>query len=94
MIVSKNTFTAAPRPAGLTDAEVAAFKFRGTGSDHANAGEPVKRLSVDIPAKLHMRFKTVRSATGRTMTAELLALVEDRTRSLEDEIGFGRRVSK
>ena len=89
--MSKKTFTAAPRPGGPTDAEVAAFERRGAGSDHADAGEPLKRLSVDIPARLHTRFKTVCSATGRKMTGELLALVEDRTRTLEEEIGFARR---
>ena len=82
--MSKKTFAAMPRPDGPTDAEVTAYERSGVGSDRS-AGEMTKRLSVDLPASLHTRFKTACSATGRSMTGELLALVEGRTRQLEGE---------
>ena len=51
--------------------------------------EPVKRLSLNLPARLHTRFKTACSANDRTMMNELLELVTRRTEELEREAGLG-----
>ncbi|MEE9320076.1 MAG: hypothetical protein V3U76_06480 [Granulosicoccus sp.] len=45
--------------------------------------EPTRRLSLDLPASIHKRFKTACSATDRKMTAEVLKFIERRTRELE-----------
>ena len=56
-------------------------------TDHA---EPAKRLSVNLPESLHMRFKTVCSATNRRMGNEIVDLVERRTAELEEAAGLWR----
>jgi hypothetical protein len=53
--------------------------------------EPTKRLSLDLPASLHTRFKTACSATDRKMVGELQAYIESRTQELEDEAGLTRK---
>ncbi len=45
----------------------------------------IKRLSVNLEAALHTRFKTACSATNRKMMAEMVAFVERRTEELEAE---------
>jgi len=52
---------------------------------------PTKRLSVDLPAKLHTRFKTACSATSNKMAAEITAFIEARTAELETEAGISRK---
>lgn len=49
----------------------------------------VKRLSLNLPADLHIRFKTACAATDRRMMTELLRLVERRTEELEEKAGLG-----
>jgi hypothetical protein len=49
------------------------------------AEEPTKRLSLDLPASVHTRFKTTCSATGRKMVGELQMLIEQRASELEQE---------
>jgi hypothetical protein len=51
--------------------------------------EPTRRLSVDLPASLHRRFKTACSKTDRKMLAEVTAFIRSRTIELENE-GRGR----
>jgi len=53
--------------------------------------EPTKRLSIDLPASVHMRFKTACSATGRKMVSEIQEFIEHRTAELEDEAGISRK---
>jgi hypothetical protein len=45
--------------------------------------EPTARLSLDIPAELHTRFKVACARSRLKMTAELLAFIERRTTELE-----------
>lgn len=45
--------------------------------------EPTARLSLDIPAELHTRFKVACARSRLKMTAELLAFIERRTAELE-----------
>lgn len=97
--MSKKTFSAAPKPKQqLTDDQILAFERGGAGHDTAKRPEPkvvadgpTKRLSLDLPASVHMRFKTACSATGRKMVAELQAFIEQRTVELEDEAGITRK---
>lgn len=99
--MSKKTFSAAPKPRQqLTDDQILAFERGGAGHDTARADklvvktvpdEPTKRLSLDLPASLHTRFKTACSATGRKMVGELQAYIVARTQELEDEAGITRK---
>ncbi len=50
-----------------------------------------KRLSLDVPAELHTRFKTSCSATGRKMANELMRFVLERTEELENEAAERRK---
>ncbi len=99
--MSKKTFTAAPKPRKQPTAEaIAAYEAGGAGHDQPAAqsptaqrkkAEPTKRLSLDLPASAHMRFKTACSATGRKMVTELNEFIEKRTAELEAEAGISRR---
>lgn len=99
--MSKKTFSAAPKPKQqLTDDQILAFERGGAGHDTTRADKPVvetvpdeptKRLSVDLPASLHTRFKTACSATSRKMVGELQAFIEQRTKELEGEVGITRK---
>lgn len=53
--------------------------------------EQVKRLSVDLPERVHTRFKTACSATGRKMAGELQDFIERRTHEMEKEAGITRK---
>lgn len=57
----------------------------------AATDEPTKRLSLDLPASLHTRFKTACSANDRKMGGELQAYIEARTKELEDEAGITQK---
>ncbi len=100
--MSKKTFTAAPKPRQLTAEEIEAFERNGAGHDRVSASadappadspatEPTKRLSLDLPASVHTRFKTASSATGRKMVGELQAFIERRITELEAEAGLTRK---
>lgn len=95
--MSKKTFSAAPKPKSQqpTDEQIRAFEQGGAGHDTqpppSVKPEPTKRLSLDLPASMHTRFKTACSATGRKMVSELQAYIEARTAELEKEAGITRR---
>lgn len=99
--MSKKTFSAAPKPKPQpTDDQILAFERGGAGHDTTRAVKPAakpvaeeatKRLSLDLPASMHTRFKTACSATNRKMVAELQAFIEARTAELEDEAGISRK---
>lgn len=98
--MSKKTFSAAPKPKQQpTDDQILAFERGGAGHDTTRADKPVaktmpdeptKRLSLDLPASLHTRFKTACSATDRKMVGELQAFIEQRTQELEEDAGITR----
>jgi len=50
--------------------------------------EPTRRLSLDLPASLHKRFKTACSATDTKMISEVVKLIEKRTNDLEKKAGI------
>lgn len=99
--MSKKTFAAAPKPRQPTAEEIEAFERNGAGHDRQPApvaaapatatAEPSKRLSLDLPASVHTRFKTACSATGRKMVGELQDFIERRTAELEAEAGITRK---
>ena len=97
--MSKKTFSAAPKPKPLTDDQILAFEQGGAGHDttvppkpkQQTPTEPTKRLSLDLPASSHTRFKTACSATKRKMVAEIQAFIEQRTAELEEEAGITRK---
>jgi hypothetical protein len=100
--MSNKTFTAAPKPRQPTAEEIEAFEKNGAGHDRqpaaavaapavATPAEPSKRLSLDLPASVHTRFKTACSATGRKMVGELQHLIERRTAELEAEAGIAQQ---
>ena len=99
--MSKKTFSAAPKPRQQpTDDQILAFERGGAGHDTTRADKPVaktmpdepaKRLSLDLPASLHTRFKTACSATDRKMVGELQAFIEQRTQELEEDAGIIRK---
>lgn len=84
-MATKPKFSAAPKPPALT-AEQSAFIEKGRGKDKApavDAGEPLHRLSVDLPKKLHNRFKAACALADTKMTSEIIAFIERRTAELE-----------
>lgn len=99
--MSKKTFSAIPRPKQQpTDDQILAFERGGVGHDTTRADKstvkteldvPTKRLSLDLPANLHTRFKTACSATDRKMVGELQAFIEQRTQELEETAGITRK---
>jgi hypothetical protein len=100
--MSKKTFATAPKPRQLTAEEIEAYETSGAGHDRRSAqtaaepelkapAEPTKRLSLDLPASVHTRFKTACSATGRKMVSEIHEFIARRTEELEDEAGITRK---
>ncbi|WP_138472149.1 MULTISPECIES: hypothetical protein [Rhodobacterales] len=101
--MSKKTFSAAPKPKTQqpTEEQILAFERGGAGHDTQvppppkpkpeTKAEPTKRLSLDLPASVHTRFKTACSATGRKMVTELQSYIEQRTTELEEEAGLTRK---
>lgn len=96
--MSKKTFAAAPKPKQLAPEQIDAYVHGGAGHDTSSSIEPApkkvaleettKRLSLDLPASMHTRFKTACSATGRKMVAEVQAYIESRTAELEKDAGI------
>lgn len=100
--MSRKTFTAAPKPRQPTTDEIETFEKGGAGHDRkplvpvvspvaSSPVEATKRLSLDLPTSMHMRFKTACSATGRKMVAEIQTFIEKRTAELEKEAGITRK---
>ena len=98
--MSKKTFASAPKPRQLTDDQILAFEQGGAGHDTrafapTSAKKPVeestKRLSLDLPASMHTRFKTACSATDRKMVNEIQKFIEQRTIELEQKAGITRK---
>jgi hypothetical protein len=100
--MSKKTFIAAPKPRHPTAEEIEAYEKGGTGHDRPAAlaatepaastpAEPTKRLSLDLPASVHTRFKTACSATGRKMVSEIQDFIEHRITELEAQAGITRK---
>lgn len=54
-------------------------------SPEASSGEPMKRVSIDVPESLHTRFKVVCARTKSKMASEIVAFIEKRVSELEDE---------
>lgn len=100
--MSRKTFIAAPRPRQPSAEDIEAFEKGGMGHDRKvaplvatalvrEAEEPTKRLSLDLPASVHTRFKTACSATGRKMVGEVQGFIARRIAELEQEAGITRK---
>jgi hypothetical protein len=98
--MSKKTFASAPKPKLPTDDQIVAFERGGMGHDTkllvavaavSEEAEPTKRLSLDLPASVHTRFKTACSATDTKMVVEMQAFIEQRTKELERQAGITRQ---
>ncbi|PCH79763.1 MAG: hypothetical protein COB90_10670 [Hyphomicrobiales bacterium] len=76
-----------------------AFENGGAGHDTprktvkpaSSPQEPTRRLSIDLPQTMHLRFKTACSATRRKMTKEIEAFILRRTSELEEESGINHK---
>ena len=79
------TFKAAPTPVKQpTDEQVLAFVHGGAAKGKAMLTErQTARLSLDIPASVHARFKAACARARLKMTDELLGFIERRTQELE-----------
>jgi len=91
--MSKKSFASAPKPKTLSPEDLDRYVQGGAGHDTTKPKKampksdgPTKRLSIDLPADLHRRFKTACSATDKKMATELIAFIEQRTSELESEI--------
>jgi hypothetical protein len=92
--MAKKNFQSAPKTKNAVSLEaIEAFESGGAGHDTPNkkvtpankSQEPTKRLSIDLPQTMHLRFKTACSATQRKMTKEIEAFISGRTTELEKE---------
>lgn len=83
-MTAKPKFSTAPKPAALT-AEQAAFIDKGRGKDRVTPvnDEPTHRLSIDLPRRLHARYKSACALAGIKMAPDLITYIEKRTAELE-----------
>lgn len=98
--MSKKNFQTAPKPQAKNPPSLKAiedFEKGGPGHDDQpkkeatqKPVEPIKRLSIDLPASAHQRFKTACSATSRKMSQEIEEFIARRTKELEKEAGITR----
>ncbi len=85
-MTAKPKFSAARKPPALT-AEQAAYIDGGKGKDQPMAApsEPLTRMSLDLPKRLHKRYKVACALADIKMTHDLIALIEVRAAELEQE---------
>lgn len=75
----------------LVEAEVVPQHWRAGPPPPEPRLEGTKRLSLDIPASVHTRFKAACASTGRRMVTELSWWMEQRSAELEREAKRNRR---
>ena len=75
--------------------QISAFERGGIGQDtqthipsnvarrESAKAEETRRLSIDLPKSLHVRFKAACAATDRKMIDEVMAFIKRRTTELE-----------
>ena len=79
-------FKTAPKPKTPAPEQIDAFVNAGSGTDikeRDSAGEPTKRLSIDLPESLHTRFKVACTKAHAKMAGEIIEMIEKRTAELE-----------
>jgi len=99
--MAKKNFQSAPKPkTGISPEAIDAFVNGGVGNDTrlvkntssaSHVQEQKKRLSIDLPKSMHLRFKTACSATQRKMTKEIESFISQRTDELEKEAGISHK---
>jgi hypothetical protein len=83
------TFATAPKPGSREALE--AYERGGPGHDtkaqkHIDTPVAIKRLSINMPAGLHYRFKVACTRADVVMADEVLAFIERRTAELEKSL--------
>ena len=82
--MASKSFKTVPTPQRApTNEQIDAFVNKALPTAAPPPKGPTARLSLDIPAELHSRFKSACARSRLKMTAELLALIERRTTELE-----------
>lgn len=76
------SFANAPRQRPPAPEKIEAYERNGAGHDNAEQ-EPRQRLSLDLPAPLHRRFKVACAAHGLRMTREIETFIKARCAELE-----------
>lgn len=87
-MMSKKSFKTAPRPEEKQTAEaIDRFVSSGPGKDSGSVNaetqkavndEPTKRLTVDMPRSLHLRFKSLCAQHDMKMNDEIRQFIERR----------------
>lgn len=83
----RKSFSRAPKPPPHKSLED--FEKRGRGHDTAKklaSQEPVARFTIDMPRRLHKRFKAACTLADTSMKKEILLAVERRISQLEGEL--------
>ncbi|MBS4010328.1 MAG: hypothetical protein KGZ72_06195 [Roseovarius sp.] len=81
----RKSFSKAPKPAAHKSLED--FEKWGRGHDTARklaSYEPVARFTIDIPKRLHKRFKAACSFVDTSMRNEIILAIEERISELEE----------
>lgn len=91
--MSKKSFKTAPKPDEKQTAEaIDRFVSSGPGKDSVSAkaetqkavnDEPTKRLTVDMPKSLHIRFKSLCAQHDTKMNDEIRQFIEKRCDELQ-----------
>jgi len=95
------SFANAPKPPALSADVITRFERGGSGQDTQNnipsnvekrettkvdkGEEKTRRLSIDLPASLHRRFKTACSRADKKMVVEDMDFSQRRTEELEQD---------
>lgn len=80
----RKSFSRAPKPP--VHKSIEDFEKRGLGHDTANKlvlHEPCARFTIDMPKRLHKRFKTACAAADTSMRNEIIRAIEERISELE-----------
>jgi len=83
----RKSFSRAPKPS--THKSIEDFEKRGRGHDTARklaSQEPVARFTIDMPKRLHMRFKAACTLVDTSMRDEIILAVEERISELENQM--------
>lgn len=82
--MSRKSFSRAPKPP--THKSLEDFERRGLGHDTSSklaSHEPVARFTIDMPKRLHKRFKTACATADTSMRNEIILAIEERISELE-----------
>lgn len=90
--MSKKNFKTVPQPKPVAQSDLESFVQGGHGKDDKSANtekqktvkaEPTRRLTVDMPKSLHLRFKSLCARHELKMNDEVRQMIEARCLELE-----------